>query len=357
MIASGSHTPGIRAGDFALPPGTALRYERSARPLRTLLPSYAVLDSDAAIWSGPSSWMLPGWAKLWIAPASDPPDVTIGNRRYPALGKAMLFGVTSRAMPASTYGGVSIVVDIAPRGWARLFASSAELMRDRIIPLEEMLPHGWSEDLLGRIARSDHGEQVKDVLDQFFLERMPPPHPEEDTIAKVAALLVDERTHDLADAAARVGIDGRALLPLTKRYFGFPPKVLTMRTRFLRALTTMLVDRDRPDFAAIPAGYHDVSHFIRDANRFLGMTPRRFLAIEMPYTRAALRARVLAIGAATSSLDKSTIEIELLADPPSSCGCSPGMCSHSERADDERPQVSPRLKFGPQPSIPANGRL
>ena len=309
MIDSGSHTPGVRAEDFRLPPGTALRCELPAASLRALLPSYAVHDSDAAVQSGPGNWALPGWARLWIILASNPLGVTIRNRNYAALGSAMLFGVTSRAMPISTHGGVSVVVDIGPLAWARLFAPSAELLRDSITPLDQLLPQGWSEDLIGQIARSDCGLQVKGVLDNFFLERMPPPHPQEALIAAIASLLADEGTHDLVGAAAQIGIDQRALLPLTKRYFGFPPKILSMRTRFLRALTMMLLDPNGPDCAAVPAGYHDASHFIRDANRFLGLTPRRFLAIEMAYTRASLRARLLVIGAATSSLDKNPISV------------------------------------------------
>jgi len=307
LITSGSQTPGIEAADFLLPAGTALRFERPAEPLRAVLSSYAVFDSDAAVQSGPGNWALPGWARLWIVLASNPLDVTIGNRNYAALGSAMLFGVTSRAMPVSTYGGVSVVVDIGALAWARLLTPSAELLRDRITPLNQLLPQDWCDDLIARIARSDRGPEIKRVLDDFFLERLPPPHPDELLIARIAALLADEQTHDLAGAAAQVGIAPRALLGLTKRYFGFPPKILSMRTRFLRALTAMLVDDDGGgDVVAHPAGYHDSSHFIRDANRFLGMTPRRFLAIPMPYTRASLRARILVIGAATSSLDRAS---------------------------------------------------
>ncbi|WP_052507966.1 AraC family transcriptional regulator [Sphingomonas hengshuiensis] len=293
----------MQAADFCLPPGTALRYELAADPLRPVLSSYSVLDSDPAVQSGAVNWVLPGWARLWIILAPDPLQITIRNRHYPALRAAMLFGVTSRAMPVSAYGGVTVAIDIGPLAWARLFQPSAELLRDRITPLDELLPPGWSEDLITGIERSDRGAQVKGVLDDFFLNRMPPPHPQEKLIAAIAALLGDERTHDLAGAAARVGIGKRALLGLTKRYFGFPPKILSMRTRFLRALTGMLLQPDVPDFSAIAPGYHDASHFIRDANRFLGMTPRRFLAIDMPYTRAALRARRLVTGAALSALD------------------------------------------------------
>ncbi|QYE34455.1 helix-turn-helix domain-containing protein [Polymorphobacter sp. PAMC 29334] len=307
MIASGSHAPGIRAADFGLPAGTAMRIERAADALRPVLSSYTVLDSDEALWSGASNWLLPGWAKIWIGLAANSLDVKVGSRHYPQLGPAMLFGVTSRAMPATTYGGVSIVIDVGPLAWARLFALSAESLRDRITPLAVLVPPGWSEDLVARIARSDRGADIKFVIDDFFHERLPPPHKSEATLARIIALLGDEATHDLSKAAVQVGIDDRLLRQLAKRYFGFPPKLLSMRTRFLRALTELLVDQGEPDFAATPKGYHDNSHFIRDANRFLGMTPRRFLALDLPVTRAAARARALVMGAATSSLD-SVIE-------------------------------------------------
>jgi len=266
------------------------------------------MDSDPALQFGARSWVLPAWARLWIVLAPDPIHVTIHNRKYPSLRAAMLFGVTSRAMPVSAYGGVTIAVDIGPLAWARLFQPSAEVLRDRITPLDELLPRSWSEDLIACVERSDRGAQVKSALDNFFLERIPPPHPQEQLISRISALLGDERTHDLADAAAQVGIDKRALLGLTKRYFGFPPKMLLMRTRFLRALTAMMLQPDAPNTPAIPAGYHDASHFIRDSNRFLGMTPRRFLAINMPYTRAALRARMLVTGSPMSALDTANME-------------------------------------------------
>ena len=66
MIPSGSLTPGIDPDAFALPAGTALRYERPAAELEALIPSYAVLDSDPRIWKGPDRWVLPGCAQIWV---------------------------------------------------------------------------------------------------------------------------------------------------------------------------------------------------------------------------------------------------------------------------------------------------
>lgn len=297
MIVSGTHTPGVSAADFRLPAGTALRFERAAERLCPVMATYAARDSDTVLWAGAINWRLPSRAQIWISLDAGP--IEIATRRQPAarLGSAALFGVTGRAQPILSSGGVSVVIDIGPAAWARLFAPSAEAMRDRITPLVDLLPRGWSDDLLTAVARSDRGPQLKAVLDAFFAERLPPPHPDEPQIAQIAALLRDGRTISLPDAAERSGIDHRALLRLTKRYFGFPPKVLLMRARFLRGLIAMLIADTKPDFAAVPPGYHDTSHFIRDANHFLGMTPRRFLAIEMPFTRAALRAHGLVMKA------------------------------------------------------------
>ena len=232
-----------------------------------------------------------------------PVTVTIGNRHYAPLGAAILYGVTSRAMPVTSGGGVSIVADVSPQGWARLFAPSAEALRDRITPLGELLPPDAVSALIDALHASDRGPAVKGLLDAFFLANLPPPHPAEPLVAAITALLADPATQDLAQAAGRIGISPRALTAATKRHFGFPPKLLAMRIRFMRALTPMLTADGPPDFAVIPAGYHDRSHLLRDARRFLGLTPRRFLAMDMPYLRAALRARTLVTGVPTPSLD------------------------------------------------------
>ena len=304
MIRSGTHTPGITAADFHLPAGTALRYERPIEALRPYFPSYAVLESDPAVFTDPGSWMLPGWAQIWIVLAEPPVGVTIGQRRYGPLGSVSLFGVTSKAMPVTAGGGVTVVVDVSPLGWARLFARSAALVRDQLVPLGDLLPAGWATALLAEIAQSDQDVSVKPLLDGFLLERLPPPHADEALIAQISKYLIDEATRDVGRVASDLGVTPQMLLRQTKRYFGFPPKVLVARARFIRAITAMLLRADQAEGSVVPPGYHDASHFIRDGLRFLGMTPRRFLALELPYLRAALRARALVLDAPTPSLDR-----------------------------------------------------
>jgi len=304
LTESGSNAPGIEPAIFDLAAGTALRVEAAADALRPIFSTYWVFDSDGTTWPGAQNIVLPGWAKIWIGLTTDPLDVKVGSRRYPSLARAVLFGPTSRAVPVTSFGGLSVVVDIGPLAWARLFAVSAVSLRDAVVPLDRLFPLAWTADLVFRIERCDRGGGLKAVLDDFFLERLPPPHRDEGAIVQILSLLADPGTSDLADISARIGMDHRTLLRLTKYYFGIPPKLLSMRTRFLRGLTALILD-DASHRDDVPAGYYDVSHFIRDGKRFLGMTPRRFLALDQQYLRAALRARIFALGAPLASLDRS----------------------------------------------------
>lgn len=296
--------PGVVPEAFGLPRGTAIRYERPAAELLPLLPSYAVLDSDLALLDPDmQSWMLPGWAQIWIRLTAGPISVSIGNRHYAPLGEAVMYGVTSRAMPVRAQGGITVVVDVNPLGWARFVAAAADGIRDRIVPLADLMPPQFVRDLTDALRASDHDLAVKAILDDAFARILPPPDPIEPVIAQIADVFGDRDVHDLTTAAERVGISPATLQRVCKRYFGFSPKLLMMRARFVRHVAAMLIADTPVDHSQTPPGYHNVPHFLRDANRFLGMTPRRFLAMDLPYLRAALRARRIVLGEATRALD------------------------------------------------------
>jgi AraC-like DNA-binding protein len=303
MIESGTHTPGISAADFGLPPHTALRYEQPAAALRPYVTSYLVLDTEPVDPPLTSEWMLPGWAQIWIILTRDPVTLTVRNRHYNAMPVAVLYGVTSRAMHATALGGVSIGIDVSPLGWARLFRQSSELLRDRVTPLDQLMPAALVEELVASLSASDRALEVKAVLDDFFTRHMTKPHRDEAVIAQVMRLICDPGMTSLDAAAAETGIPPHTLRRVSQRYFGFPPKTLMMRTRFLRAFVPMLLTRERTDQRAVPPTYHSRSHFLRDAERFLGMTVRRFMAVDTPYLDAALRARGMIFGAPTAALD------------------------------------------------------
>lgn len=303
MIPSGSLVPTIDPAAWALPAGTALRYERPAAALGSLVASYAVLDSDPAVWKGPDSWVLPGWAQIWVVLTSGTITVQTRKRRPAALGAAMLYGPSSRAMPVTSQGGVTVVIDLTPAGWARWMDRPADEVSDQLLPLDQFWSAARTGDLIARLHASDRGVGVKPVLDQFLLTDLGPAHRDEAALARLCPLLASPAPPAIDAMAAEVGLSASALLRLANRQCGFSPKTLVRRTRFLRAMTMLLMAHDAPDHGAVPAGYHDVPHFLRDAQAFLGLTPRRFLALPMPYLRAVLRARTDVIGAPLPLLD------------------------------------------------------
>ncbi|HEY0312047.1 MAG TPA: helix-turn-helix domain-containing protein [Allosphingosinicella sp.] len=304
MIESGSLTPGIIPGAFGLPPGTALRYERPAAHLTGYLASYAVLDSVVEDAWHPVEWMLPGWAQIWIVMTPEPIKVRIGNRAYEPVPRALLYGVTSRAMPVAARGGVTICVDVSPLGWARLFSRPADALRDQLIPLETILADAKVAELASALARSDQALEVKGVLDDVFTSLTAVPNRDEAGIRQIWKAIADEGVTDLATAVGVHAMDPRTASRLSKQYFGFPLKLLIMRSRFFRALLPLLEAGAYADHAAVPTGYYDRSHFLRDAKRFLGATPRLFMARPSPYAAAARRARTLVIGSPIPALDR-----------------------------------------------------
>lgn len=302
LIESGSHAPGVAGADFGLPGGTALRYERPLEAIRPYVPSYAVLDSNAE-WQGSVEWMLPGWAQIWIVMAAGPVSLNIRNRTYDSLPSAVLFGVNSRAIPVRASGGVTIAIDVSPLGWARLFTGAAEDYRDQATPLQAAMCPNLVAELTLSLARSDRALEVKDVLDRFFAPLLTRPHRDDALVAQIMALVADTKMVDLVSAAAAQGIAPHTMRRLSKRYFGFPPKLLMTRTRFIRAMMPLLEAGADADHGAIPQGYYDRSHFIRDAKRFLGMTPRQYIAQPTPYADASRLARQMVIGAPVPALD------------------------------------------------------
>ena len=294
MIESGSHTPGVDPAAFRLPPHTALRIELPEHDLRPFAGDYHVLDSEYPYAGNAVSWLLPAWPSIRVILADRPIALTIGRRTYDPLPTASLYGTTSRAMRMTTHGGVTIGISLKPLGWARLFATRADLHRDRVVPLAEVMAPALANELVTRLAVSDRGAGVKPILDDFLATHLGAPHPDEPLITQLAALIADEDTRDLGTACERVGINMVALRRLSTRYFGFPPKTLLMRTRFLRSLLRLMAAEDGADLTHIAPTYYDASHFIRDANRFLGTTPRRFLKeYKGSYPHAVLRARAL----------------------------------------------------------------
>lgn len=297
-------TPAERAKLFAMPPGMSLRYDRPDPAIAAYISGYHVYRNAGPQAAGQVDWFLPGTANVRVSIDAGPIAVTIGHRSFDPVPQASLFGPTGQALRTVTNGGILIGFGVSALGWARLFGSkpSASTYRDRIVPVADLLGEAITADLIARLTASDRDAGVKPVLDAFLTEHLGPPRGNEAAIRKLTALIVEDDTIDLPHAATAAGLSEDALRRLATHHFGFPPKLLLRRARFLRSLMALWDDAAPDDYSTIAAAYFDTSHFLRDADAFLGMTPRRFMALNTPFLDASVRARAAVLGAPTQVL-------------------------------------------------------
>ena len=93
---------------------------------------------------------------------------------------------------------------------------------------------------------------------------------------------------------------------MCKRYFGFTPKKLLQRQRFLRSLAQYMLEPSLTWSDALDDQYYDQPQFVRDFRSFMGMSPRAYADLPHPILNPIMRQRMVDQGAA-DPLDLPTI--------------------------------------------------
>ena len=135
-----------------------------------------------------------------------------------------------------------------------------------------------------------------------FLRAQDPIDDRDAIVGAVEAALLNPELATVGDLAATVGVSPRSLERLSLRAFGFTPKLLMRRARFLRSLHAVADAPVAARATAIDPGYTDYSHFVRDAQHFLGMSPQAFLKLHTPLLKQSLALRKAVLGAPAQAL-------------------------------------------------------
>jgi AraC-like DNA-binding protein len=253
-------------------------YHRFAAPV---MPGHAFHDA-----------FFPSVATIRIALAGSPPwALRIGSRSYDPMPVAAFTGPTSYAGYVTSSGGTLVGIGLLPYGWAQLFGGDVSRLSNRVAPLEELDP--GAESLR---AALDAGEPFCDVFDAWLEARLQRRPPADLRIDRLCSMLRDPATTRIEAVADALEMTPRALAALTRFNFGFTPKLLLRRTRFLRALSAVLTEPEAAPLALEQAGYWDRSHFLRDSHLFLGCSVREFSRRRGPHNQLAIRARTEALG-------------------------------------------------------------
>ncbi|HEX8447283.1 MAG TPA: hypothetical protein VF649_11795 [Sphingomonas sp.] len=285
---------------FAMPAGMAIRYDRPTADIARSVTGYNVYHADSA--AERVDWFLPAPAMLCIGVGAGPITAQIRNQRFDPMPQASLIGPTSRALRVATQGGTMVGIGISAAGWIRMTGQSAHLCHNQILPAETLLGTEAVAGLIAALEAAPDDHAVKPLLDGLLPPLFGRDDPQAATIDALMALSVQDGVIEVGDVAQRIGLHDTMLRRVSQRAFGMPPKLLLRRARFLRSFVHLFLGGDIDDRSRIDSSYFDMSHYLRDANAFLGTTPRRFLQAATPFLAASIRARMAVLGAPTQAL-------------------------------------------------------
>ncbi|WP_375271815.1 hypothetical protein [Sphingomonas sp.] len=298
-LRGGTNRPGIAAAAFAMPPGMAIRYDLPATGLKELISGYAIYGAQSR--AEMINWFLPAPAMICILLDAGPVNIAIRNHRFQPA-PVSLYGPTSCALRASTTGGIQVGVGLTALGWISLMPGSAGALHNRVVPLDQLLDPAVSAQLLAELTQLDDETRIAATVDRVLAPLFNRQHPHADAVRRFTDLMLVDGVIEIADAAERLALPATTLRRVAIHAFGMPPKLLLRRARFLRSFIALLRSGEPMSYELIDSSYYDSSHFLRDANTFLGTTPRRFMAQGTTFMAASLVARAAAIGPPTQAL-------------------------------------------------------
>ncbi|UIP07457.1 helix-turn-helix domain-containing protein [Erythrobacter sp. SDW2] len=249
-----------------------------------------------------ADWLHPEWGNLRFRDGS-PVEAAVGDAPLAAVPQAVMTGPTSvctrfRVRPGRFWG-----VGLLPLGWAHFCGGDASDYRDRFCDARAdeacaaiaAIGDGLFDGVVDVVREAEHLQAgLRRLLDRQVSG--------EDRIAKVTAALVDPAVSSVAEFADHTAMSPRTLERLCRRVFGFPPKLLLRRQRFLRSLARYMMDPSMSWLGTLDSGYHDQAHFVRDFHRFMTMSPSTYAKLEHPILMAAMRGRMEAAGQAMQVL-------------------------------------------------------
>ncbi len=281
-----------------------IRFALPAPELRPFVTTYYCTDFLCSPGEHIEDFLHPEWANLrFLSRVSA--QAAIGSQPISASPAFAVTGPTSFATHFKAGRGRSWGIGLLPLGWASLVRAEAGDYADRFVDGRRDPAFAAFVPLADELAQSD-GDYAAELavieaqMARLFAARLPA----DPAILALNDALIDPELASVSDLATRLGIQVRSLERLSRRAFGFPPKLLLRRQRFLRSLSRFMLDPTLTWLGAIDCHYHDQPHFVRDFKRFMGMSPSAYAKLDKPLMVAAARARMEIAGEAMQGLHR-----------------------------------------------------
>lgn len=265
-----------------------------ANALRRYVSTYYFFDIGTA--SGELEDLLhPEWASAHFTMAGASRGNIVGEPSQPTP-PANITGPTGKAVRIFFTELSMVGIGILPLGWYRLIGCPADRWANKVGCLDEVAEFGLFKSIWDRMKALSEPADIARLFDDMLMQAITGADPMEIEIENVHETLAHPDISSVADLADATGISQQRLERMCRRIFGFPPKRLLRRQRFLRTLGTVMMDPELKWSAALDDQYFDQAHFNRDFQEFMGMSPSQYLAMPRPISTAATLARAEQIG-------------------------------------------------------------
>ena len=244
----------------------------------------------------------PEWANLRFFDGDRPDASVAGGAR---VNGARLTATGPSSVPVRFRIGTTRIwgMGLFPLGWAKFCGGPAAALANSVVDGEAHPAFAnftqLAANLFGEVP--DEQAELERIIACFRACNRDVPDGER--ITAIHAAMVDPETVSVADFAEATGLGRRTLERLCNRYFGFPPKLLLRRQRFMRSLVQFMLDNASNWSEAMDEHYHDQAQFVREFRAFMGMSPGAYAAREHPILGAFMKHRAKVWGAAAQTLD------------------------------------------------------
>lgn len=212
---------------------------------------------------------------------------------WTSAGPVVLFGANGGPFRVRVKGPFTVAgFAIRPGGWRSLFARPAADYADQMLPLGtawgDVADTLWEDccaapDDEAIVAAMELG--VSAQLDRVGLRR----HDRE--MARFEHVARMDSTVRVEDVAAELGLSVRQMERRCLASFGFSPKGVLRRSRFLDMAAAMRGFSTPSQEHLAELRYFDQSHLNREFKRFTGLTPKIFRESSTPLLTAGLKLR------------------------------------------------------------------
>ena len=280
-----------------------MRFFQPPTGMRRYFTTFYLMEASVADGERVTDYLHPEWGNLRFH-SGDVPDASVEGGMAISGSAFAATGPSSKAVHFTIGSTRMWGMGLLPLGWAKFVGISAASLANGVFDGNSHPAFASFEPLAASIfgnERDIEGELAR--ITAHFAARLSEPVADEARITAIHAALIDPDAASVADIVARAAVGQRTVERICNRAFGFSPKLLLRRQRFMRSLMHFMLDPSLRWIGAIDGHYHDQAQFVRDFREFMGMTPREYAALDKPILGAIVKERARFAGAAAQALD------------------------------------------------------